>query len=89
MKYKRNRQKIIDGMLDKYGYIFCQNCHSSNAYKFEVHHIYFRSEKPLHPELHNVRNLILVCNKCHRRFHDHKQSRNKLVEERNLKQLFK
>lgn len=92
--YEKNRQELIDEMQDKYGYIFCQHCQKSKGvYKFEVHHIIYRSEAPEHPELHNKRNLIILCNKCHKdgtdSFHNQKEKRNYLIVQRKLYQLFK
>lgn len=86
--YSKNRQFIIDEMLSEYGYIFCQNCGTSKSFKFEVHHIIFRSEKPNHPEIHNKLNLLIVCRSCHNNFHGKKELRNRLVESRKLKELF-
>jgi len=86
---KKNRAEIVQDMKDEYGYIFCEHCETSNAYKFECHHIVYRSEAPQHPKLHSKENLIIVCNKCHKKFHDIKSTRNYLVEGRNLHEVFK
>ena len=88
MSYEKNRKEIINDMIDEYGYIFCQNCGTSNAFKFECHHIIFRSEKPNHPEMHNKKNLLIVCRKCHGSFHRTKSIRDKYVKERKLDKLF-
>lgn len=90
----KNRKELVDEMLDKYGYLFCQkrDCGTSKAYKFEVHHIVFRSEAPKHPQLHSKVNLIIVCSGCHNQkpnsFHNKKDERNYLVEERGLDKIF-
>lgn len=90
----KNRKELVDEMQDKYGYIFCQKkgCGTSRAYKFEVHHIVFRSERPNHPMLHSKINLIIVCNECHNSgpnsFHNKKEERNYLVVERQLDKIF-
>src|SRR5690625_5642196 len=89
MSYKKNRTEMAEQMLAKYGYLFCQNCGTSNAFKFEVHHIIFRSEKPNHREIHNKRNLIIVCSECHRRFHKHKKTRGKEEKQGSQKELCK
>ena len=88
MSYAKNRKELISEHLDQYGYIFCLHCKTSNSFKFHVHHIIFRSEKSNHPELHNKKNLIILCDKCHLKFHGKKDIRNYLIEERNLKELF-
>jgi len=55
---------------------------------FSTHHIVFRSEKPNHPEMNNPANLIFLCHNCHEGFHNDKRSRNYLVKERGLQELF-
>lgn len=90
----KNRKEMVENMQDEYGYIFCQKkgCGTSNAYKFHVHHIIFRSEMPDHPNLHDKLNLIIVCQRCHNEapdsFHNDKSQRNYLIIERNLEKLF-
>lgn len=90
----KNRTELVEEIQDKYGYIFCQKkgCGTSRAYKFEVHHIVFRSERPLHPRLHDKINLIIVCSNCHNQaensFHNKKDERNYLVIERGLDKIF-
>jgi len=73
---------------DKYGYLCCENCWTTNSLRFEHHHIIYRSEKPKHKELHNIKNILYLCIKCHNEFHKHKWKRNKIVEERKLNELF-
>lgn len=85
----KNRNQLIEDQREKYGYIFCQECQSSKAYKFHVHHIVFRSERPGHKDLHSKENLIIVCNRCHDDFHNQKSKRNYLLVARNLLEKFK
>jgi len=87
-KHLRACKKYRKAFLEKYGYLFCEYCKINQALKFEVHHIVWASEAPKHPQLHNPKNLILLCIKCHNQFHKHKEMRLKLVEERGLKELF-
>lgn len=93
-QYKKNRDELIQEQLDDFGYHFCQKkgCGTSRAFKFEVHHIVFRSEAPDHPELHSKINLIIVCSGCHNvkpnSFHNKKDERNYLVIERGLDKIF-
>lgn len=79
--------KIRLDQFNYFGYSFCEQCGITTK-NLDVHHIVFRSEKPDHPMIHNERNLILVCRKCHNRFHDHKGFRNDLVLKRSLNDLF-
>lgn len=79
--------------IDRFGYLFCEVCgvNSNGAFRHEVHHIYFASRVPNHPELHNKRNLILVCDECHRKFHGvgYEKVFKRLEKERKLDILFK
>ena len=76
--------------LDKYGYIFCESCHISYAFKFEVHHLYHASLFPRHKHLHDNENLIMLCDRCHSDFHagKRKEEFKKLEKNRGLKKLF-
>ena len=93
MDYKTQAQKVIQRVTDEKGYPCCELCGRVNG-NLHVHHIIYRSEKPTHPELHNERNLILVCadgigyTGCHEKLHADKGKREKLVEKRELKKLF-
>ncbi len=86
--YNKHRDEMIQKQIDIQGYNFCQNCYTSKSFMFSVHHIIFRSEVPNHKELHNKKNLIILCQKCHDSFHENKESRGSLVEKRGLKSLF-
>ena len=87
--YKATREYGIK-FVDKNGYKFCEHCNINNSLRFETHHIVFASEKPKHKELHNTRNLIMLCIKCHNFFHGGKthERRSHLVVERKLDELF-
>ena len=87
-EFARNKNVIIQKMIDDVGYVYCQNCKTSNSLKFESHHIIFRSEKPGHEHLHSKQNIIHLCIICHNKFHKQKSYRNELVKERKLKELF-
>ena len=86
--YLRTRNEMRAEMLLNYGYLFCERCKTNQTYQWEMHHVVFRSEKPLHEHLHNKRNLINLCMKCHNWYHKEKSNRNELVEERKLYELF-
>lgn len=75
--------------LKVHDYLFCEVCKISNTMVFDAHHIVFASEKPGHKHLHNSKNLIVVCRNCHLAFHRSKKSRNSLLAERGLVELFK
>lgn len=87
-EFMRIRDKIRADMILDYGFLFCEKCKTTNTYQWEMHHVIFRSEKPLHPNLHDKRNLINLCIPCHNWFHKVKSNRNALVEERKLYELF-
>jgi len=86
--YLNNRKELLNDMIENRGYVYCQDCNTSNSFKFHSHHIVFRSEKPGHKDLHNKQNLIILCNVCHDRYHNDKGYRNMLVEDRELNKLF-
>lgn len=87
-KYYYNRDKLRRDKIDKYGYWFCDKCKTNNDYLASMHHIVYRSEKPKHKCLHAKKNLIDLCAKCHVWFHEKKDRRNYLIEERKLTELF-
>jgi len=76
--------------VDKYWYLYCEKCWINyiDATRMETHHIVYASEAPLNKNLHNEKNLILLCIKCHNELHSHKSLRNGLVKERWLNELF-
>ena len=87
-EFIRNAKELKQKIVDEHGYIHCQDCGINNSLRFETHHIVFRSEKPLHENLHKKENLIVLCIKCHNEYHKKKGKRNKLVEDRGLQYLF-
>ena len=86
--------KYRTDFLEKNEYLFCEVCgvNENGTPKFEVHHIYFASLYPKHPELHNSKNLILVCIGCHNKFHGSDGRYQDLFKEieskRGLRELF-
>ena len=86
--YKKHRIDLIQDQIEEHGFTFCEACKRSNAFKFEVHHLIFRSEAPNHENLHDKINLIILCSECHRDYHTDKALRIPLVQERGLKELF-
>ena len=87
-EYIKVRKAIRKEKDEKYGYWFCDKCEINETYHCSMHHIVYRSEKPKHEHLHNERNLIDLCMRCHNYFHEKKDRRNYLIEERNLTELF-
>lgn len=86
-KYMKIRDSLKSEIISEYGFLFCQRC-NINKPPFDTHHIIFRSEKPNHEHIHNKKNLIVLCVKCHNYYHKTKSNRNELVKERNLTELF-
>lgn len=91
-KHLRACSKYRKAFLDKWGYPFCEVCkiNQNGTPKFEVHHIYFASLYPKHPNLHDFRNLIHICIGCHNAFHGNKMRDvfERLEKERGLRDLF-
>ncbi len=85
--FQKNKKELLKEQRESFGYNFCEKCKRSDL-PLEVHHLFYRSEKPLHPRLHDKRNLVILCNVDHSRLHEKKSRRNSLVEERNLAALF-
>lgn len=72
------------------GYNFCEKCSKNEAsvFKIETHHIIYKSEKPKHEHIEHDLNKIVLCDECHKWYHDKKIRRNHLIEERKLYLLF-
>ncbi len=94
IKGSKSLKEYVEERLLEVGYLQCEECGRSNNID-PPHHIVFKSEKPNHPEIHNKRNLILLCRKCHDFFHGKcknplpkKEARRHLIEERDLVELF-
>lgn len=86
--YKKSKE-LKKEIIDIAGYMHCQHCNTNNSLRWETHHLVYRSEKVKHKNLHDKRNLIVCCIKCHNEFHKHKhEMRAKYIEERNLTELF-
>lgn len=92
-KHLNETRRYRKAFLAKYGYLYCEQCgvNTNGTQRFEVHHIYFASMYPRHKELHNDRNLILICIECHQKFHagkTYEKEFKRLEKERGLKKLF-
>ena len=83
---KRYREKIYD----RRGYLYCEKCgvNQNGSFRFSTHHIVYASEVPKHEFLHDEKNLIFLCERCHNFFHESKKNRDYLVKERGLNKLF-
>jgi hypothetical protein len=92
-------KEYIEWAMEEYEYIHCLNeeCKSPNEYPHSPHHIMSRGRYPKHPELHNHKNLIMLCHKCHNPFHHAKTAeeyekavklQERLIIERGLADLF-
>lgn len=87
--FQENREILIANVKKKYGKLVCERCLKPNCgIRFHTHHIIYRSEKPKHPEIHNLKNLIHLGQPCHDWYHSKKSNRNGLVEKRKLNLLF-
>ena len=82
------KKKLKEHIVKQYGKLCCEKCFTQHTISFSVHHIVFRSEKPNHEHLNHPKNLIHLCYKCHASFHLNKKTRNYLIEERALFDLF-
>jgi 5-methylcytosine-specific restriction endonuclease McrA len=84
--YSRQRKRLIFEQLKKNMKTSCERCNKIGS--VEIHHLIYRSEQPYHPEIHNTKNLTLVCRECHSFYHQKKSNRNEIVKERKLYLLF-
>ncbi len=84
----KNANIIKQNLINERGCIYCEDCGLTTSIKYESHHIIFRSEKPLHKNLHDKENIIILCIDCHNEFHKHKSIRNYLVRGRKLNEIF-
>lgn len=82
------RKVVKNDIIKKYGYLCCEYCGATNSLSFELHHIIFRSEAPNHKNLHHRKNALYLCVRCHNIFHKHKFTRDQIVKERKLYELF-
>jgi 5-methylcytosine-specific restriction endonuclease McrA len=80
-------KKYREHFLKTHDYIRCEHCGVTAP--CSVHHIVFRSEVGKESDVDNLKNLILLCNKCHSLFHSKKRIREPLVVERGLRKIFK
>lgn len=87
-KFEAVKSTLKCEIISEDGYISCQYCGINNSFAWETHHIFYRSEMPNHKYLNDPRNLIVLCCECHRWFHESKENRKRIVEERGLKELF-
>ena len=87
-KHRDACHKYRQYFLKENEYLFCERCKINQSFQFSTHHIIFASERPRNKELHNFRNLIMLCLDCHTLMHARKNVRNELVKERNLHKLF-
>lgn len=86
--FQKNADFIRKQMVDKFGFLSCQVCGTSNTLRWEVHHVVYRSEAPRHANLHSIDNLLICCIQCHNDLHSNKKLRRKIVSDRKLWQSF-
>lgn len=88
IEFERQSNKIKKRIVKENGRIVCEKCGTSNSIQFSTHHIVYRSERPNHPALNSLANLIHLCFDCHEWFHKSKTNRNPWITKRKLHLLF-
>lgn len=63
-------------------------CDEKNPLIFDTHHIISAGSAPLHKNLHDFRNLILLCRNCHDKVEQNPDENQKLIIKRRLWKLF-
>lgn len=81
-------RKYKEWFLTTYGYGFCEMCDEKNPLRFDTHHIVCASSAPQHKNLHDFRNLILLCRNCHDKVEQNPDENLKLIIKRRLWLLF-
>lgn len=90
-KRKKELAEYTKTMKEMEKITYCENCKRYNGLTWggiSHHHIVYRSEAPKHENLHNRKNVIKLCNRCHTDYHKEKDSRKHLVIDRKLWELF-
>lgn len=87
-EFTKAKKRVKDRVVKMYGRLKCEKCKCTSSIQFSVHHIIFRSERPKHPELNNIKNLLYLCFDCHEWFHKRKRNRNVWVKKLELWELF-
>ncbi len=89
IKHHNACREYRTAFLKENDYLYCEICKRSDSIRYETHHIVYASEAPKHKELHNFKNLIVLCIKCHNDFHGKKREiRKDIVIKRGLEKLF-
>lgn len=87
-EFSKAKIKVKKRVIGTYGKLCCEKCKIVWSIQFSTHHIVFRSERPKHPMMNDLANLIYLCYDCHEGFHKVKVSRNYLIQERGLTEFF-
>lgn len=87
-QFQKNCKILDEKLIEEKWYRYCEHCWVNQSLRWEHHHIIYRSEKPKHEYLHDIRNILHLCIKCHNEFHKHKPMRESYVRERKLQDLF-
>jgi hypothetical protein len=88
LEFERQSNKIKKRIVKEHGEIRCEKCGTNHSIQFSTHHIIYRSERPKHPALNALANLIHLCFDCHEWFHKSKANRNPWITKRKLHLLF-
>jgi len=89
--FSKAKKKLKKLVIKRYGRLQCEKCGKGQGELYlplQTHHIVYQGERQYHPMLHDLLNLILLCDTCHSWFHAVKSRRNYLVKKRKLKDLF-
>lgn len=86
--FEKAKRKVKHRVKQEYGCLRCERCKTRRSIQFSVHHIIFRSERPKHPHLNNIRNLLYLCFDCHEWFHKRKRNRDPWIKKLKLWELF-
>jgi 5-methylcytosine-specific restriction endonuclease McrA len=87
-EFTKKKAEVKKNVIKEHGKLVCEKCGTDHSIQFSVHHIIFRSERPKHPMLNHLLNLIFLCYDCHTGFHRVKSSRHYLIVRRKLWTLF-
>jgi predicted HNH restriction endonuclease len=88
VEFEKQSRKIKKRIVEQYGEIRCEKCKANSSIQFSTHHIIYRSERPKHPAINALENLIHLCFDCHEWFHKSKTNRNPWITTRKLYLLF-
>tara|TARA_R110002020_G_scaffold471533_1_gene698705 strand:+ start:272 stop:814 length:543 start_codon:yes stop_codon:yes gene_type:complete len=87
-EFNNAKVKVKKRVKKEHGKLCCERCTTESSIQFSTHHLIYRSERPKHPMLNNIRNLLFLCFECHEWFHKRKKNRNEWIKKNKLWELF-